>query len=1383
MPAMALENFNNPFTPDANTRGLWHFDETTGSSTFSDAGTNGNNGTLITGFINGWTSDPFEMDPAKTWTTGMPGFGNCAVSYYNSASDYNYGSLIVPQDAVNDSLAFGPGVDMTIEFWMHPFDAGGSWGSRIVKKYTGGDYSVNYQNSNLSYGWYMDGAWRSFSDTFPIAANEWTHVAIVVDRTTDYNNDIISFYINGYRSTSHTTPYKGGNWNTQDLSMFNDMIGPLYTPRQFYGMLDEVRISDCIRDYGGDPALTTVKFSQASTSSDEQNAETINIQLTVTSASTETVTVPYTYTGTATENLDFTTPTPSSPLVFAPGETTKTIQLSILDDEELEGMESLTIALGQPQNANLGDPSSHEVIINDDDINKPAAVILKEFASVGENEGALEFEVILSRPSSQTVTVPFTLAGTAAGGTDYSAPASPLTFAPFETSKTVQLNIVNDSDVEDDETIILSLGAPTGASLSKKTVQRTAIIDDDSGAAVPPDWSDNFYPFRVPITITVPAAGEHTINLTQEMITGWLNEAATFQFSSKYFDYDSVKLVEVDAQGNTIDDQVDAAYYIRIGNEMITNGGFENGTTGWGVTHPAFVLSQTSYDGSWCMTVTGADRNSIYQNFTPPLNTWYKFSAWKLGGASVAPEVSRTMTSGWQSTQHTTADSYKPENNWYKQEYFFFTGDKADWTGGDVSVRMERFTGSADDISVKECEVQFVLNASSAGTKRYMLYYSPPEAITYHQPAPERSAAFPGSTLSVTRDGAAEWLDEGIEYSIASTSSLDIWYAATTRKVLQDAAPPVDSRAEITIACAKNESEALQIVCSPKASGQISSVSASLTGPGSYTLAPEQFDIRQAKYIPINTPSQTGFHYLEPNRAQFTGNLPDALPTFGSVTFSSSDPNILIWVDIKIPATAPAGLYTGSVTINSSTGTTQIPVELTVWDFTLPDRPTCRSSMQLGRYAHSALFPFHKVTSDQDKYDLSRKYTSEVARYKLSVLSPTWQASYWYPGPLPPGPFGYLEVEMPWAVDELNISGYQIGKYSGPSLEGTTLDTGIAEGATFDDRAQFLIDNNWLDLGYMAIDEPQPNDYIGVKNLIDGFRTHQYAKEIKWFGFTYHGDVYDALKGYLDIFTPENNDFGNSLSPIGSAVTPPSAETWAYWTNTAHQWIDAPGITNRLWAPKTQAFGGMGLATWAILIWWEESGRQLGQNPWIEPNTSWGNGVMAYFYPPNPLGTALPAKDMTVVPSLRLLLARDGIEDFEYRVILEKLIQQAETVGINTAGAVNALAMMQRQFATPTSWHLSEAYWADVRTAAAEAIENLLTPRITKISHDQSSGTISISWIALPGRTYQLYYADSLSGTIQWTPAPMSYTITNGIATQDTTDGGTNMRFYKLEVN
>lgn len=227
------------------------------------------------------------------------------------------------------------------------------------------------------------------------------------------------------------------------------------------------------------------------------------------------------------------------------------------------------------------------------------------------------------------------------------------------------------------------------------------------------DWLDAFYPYRVSIIVDVPAAGEYQLDLTPETVTDWINDKADFPFDPKYFGYDNIKLVESDSRRRIINRDVDAGFRILIGRELIDNGGFEkheNGKpVGWQVGHTAFTLKQDSYDRTWCMTTEGADRNGCFQSISTEVNRWYYFSCRAHGPASVSAHYF-PKGNWWRIIPHTYADPYIPAEGWYKIAYFFNTWDKAGWESDQVQVRMERFTGAADDISVRECQVAFVLN-------------------------------------------------------------------------------------------------------------------------------------------------------------------------------------------------------------------------------------------------------------------------------------------------------------------------------------------------------------------------------------------------------------------------------------------------------------------------------------------------------------------------------------------------------------------------------------------------------------------------------------------------------------------------------------------------
>ena len=85
--------------------------------------------------------------------------------------------------------------------------------------------------------------------------------------------------------------------------------------------------------------------------------------------------------------------------------------------------------------------------------------------------GAVTFNVTLSFPITQPVTVNYSTAdgatNGATAGSDYIAASGTLTFAPGETSKTVRVNFIGDDVIEPDETFFLNLSNAVNADISE----------------------------------------------------------------------------------------------------------------------------------------------------------------------------------------------------------------------------------------------------------------------------------------------------------------------------------------------------------------------------------------------------------------------------------------------------------------------------------------------------------------------------------------------------------------------------------------------------------------------------------------------------------------------------------------------------------------------------------------------------------------------------------------------------------------------------------------------------------------------------------------------------------------------------------------------------
>ena len=124
-----------------------------------------------------------------------------------------------------------------------------------------------------------------------------------------------------------------------------------------------------------------------------------------------------------------------------------------------------------------------------------AAVPTVSFAaassSAREGAGLLLIEVRLSAAATTAVSVPITVGGTATQGADYVLLTNPVLFPVGATSSSVRVALVQDAVYEGShETVVLGLGAPTGATLGATLQHVLSIIDDDSAPrtaiALPP---------------------------------------------------------------------------------------------------------------------------------------------------------------------------------------------------------------------------------------------------------------------------------------------------------------------------------------------------------------------------------------------------------------------------------------------------------------------------------------------------------------------------------------------------------------------------------------------------------------------------------------------------------------------------------------------------------------------------------------------------------------------------------------------------------------------------------------------------------------------------------------------------------------------------------
>lgn len=233
-----------------------------------------------------------------------------------------------------------------------------------------------------------------------------------------------------------------------------------------------------------DDPFPAVQFAQASQSVDEDEASgkaTVNVQLSA--GVPTTVTVAYAASnGTATSGSDYAPA--SGVVIFSPGQTSKSFDLPILDDELNETDETIQLALSAPSGATLGALTTAVVTIIDEDL-APVVQFAAPNINSSENSATALLSVTLSAPSGQQVTVSYaTSNGSATAGTDYSAANGTLTFAPGETNKTITVALLDDNLDEPNETVNATLANPTNAALGAPNPATLTLLDDDGPATV-----------------------------------------------------------------------------------------------------------------------------------------------------------------------------------------------------------------------------------------------------------------------------------------------------------------------------------------------------------------------------------------------------------------------------------------------------------------------------------------------------------------------------------------------------------------------------------------------------------------------------------------------------------------------------------------------------------------------------------------------------------------------------------------------------------------------------------------------------------------------------------------------------------------------------------
>lgn len=199
---------------------------------------------------------------------------------------------------------------------------------------------------------------------------------------------------------------------------------------------------------------------------------------------------------------------------------------------------------------------------------------------------------------------------------------------------------------------------------------------------------------------------------------------------------------------------------------------------------------------------------------------------------------------------------------------------------------------------------------------------------------------------------AATYAQVATASNVHADSDVTVFDSATSVRAYRPLPAGGSDRADLVTA--KNEFESFQVSVEGGQAGVPGltvALTAPLTGPGGYSIPGDDVTIyREAQYVvdsgagkpPSNASGSAGQwpDGLIPERDYFYGEDRNAFPVD-----VAPGGRVTAWIDVLAPADAPAGLYSGTITVTAANGLTRaVPVHLKVLNLTLPSTSSLKSS-------------------------------------------------------------------------------------------------------------------------------------------------------------------------------------------------------------------------------------------------------------------------------------------------------------------------------------------------------------------------------------------------------------------------------------------------------
>lgn len=259
---------------------------------------------------------------------------------------------------------------------------------------------------------------------------------------------------------------------TIELTIFNPTNANIGTPSKHTATITS------------DAVMPDAFFATASQDSTDMDDGRLEVKILLSSAWSDDVTVPFTFVGTATKDLDYSVN--ASSVMIPAGGASASIYVKFYDDSIDEFDETIEIIMGDPTNANKGNPNIHTITILDNDP-EPYLYFTSSGQTVDEDAGTVTITAQLNVISGKDVTVPYLVFGSATegAGDDYTITAGPLVIPAGSTSVDISVDVIDDDTIELDEDVVVTLDTPTNAVLSSPGTHKVVIKDNEPNCPLP----------------------------------------------------------------------------------------------------------------------------------------------------------------------------------------------------------------------------------------------------------------------------------------------------------------------------------------------------------------------------------------------------------------------------------------------------------------------------------------------------------------------------------------------------------------------------------------------------------------------------------------------------------------------------------------------------------------------------------------------------------------------------------------------------------------------------------------------------------------------------------------------------------------------------------